>query len=198
MMGKRPVVFLDRDGTINVEKGYLDNVEDLELIPGAAQAISILNANGIAAIVATNQSGPARGLYPESHVKALHARLIELLAAAGARLDAIYYCPHLAEGVVAEYALSCVCRKPHPGMVQQAFFEHSDLDPSRAYVVGDRSTDIDLARNAALKAILVKTGYGEDVLAGRHQWIVTPDYVGKDLPDAVGWILAELGRQDKR
>lgn len=189
---KRPVVFLDRDGTLNVEAGYIREVENLVLIDGAGEAIKKLNDAGIAAILVTNQTGAARGYYLEEHIHNLHKRLTALLAAEGAHLDAIYYCPHLAEGSVDPYAIDCDCRKPEVGMVEHAYADHADLDRSRSFVVGDKASDIELARNCKSRGILVKTGYGEAVLKGEYQHVVTPDYEAHSIVDGVEWILAQL------
>src|SRR5579883_1877985 len=124
----RPVVFLDRDGTLNKEVGYIRDIEHLSLIMGAGAAIKRLNDAQIAAILVTNQSGVARGYYPEKHIWNLHDRLKELLLREGASLDAVYYCPHLADGSVPEFAYVCNCRKPEPGLVNKAMAEHPDLD----------------------------------------------------------------------
>lgn len=189
----RPVVFLDRDGTLNEEVGYIHNVSDLNLIKGAAAAVKKLNDAGVAAVLATNQSGVARGYYPEEHIHKLHERLVSLLAQGGAKLDALYYCPHLPEGSVAPFNCICECRKPEPGMVTRALSEHQEeFDPKRTYVVGDKSTDVELAQKCGAKGVLVTTGFGQDVLDGKYQWPVKPDYIGKDLTDAVDWILKDL------
>jgi D-glycero-D-manno-heptose 1,7-bisphosphate phosphatase len=191
--GLRPVVFLDRDGTLNEEVGYIRDVSNLNLIEGAAQAVRKLNDAGVAAVLTTNQSGVARGYYPEQHIHNLHERLVSLLTAGGAKLDAVYYCPHLPEGSVAEFSFACDCRKPEPGMVTQALKEHADdYDPARTYVVGDKSTDVELAHKCGAKGVLVTTGFGQDVLDGKYQWPVKPDYIAKDLTDAVDWILKDL------
>jgi D-glycero-D-manno-heptose 1,7-bisphosphate phosphatase len=191
---KRPVVFLDRDGTLNEEVGYIHELEKLVLIKGAAAAIKKLNRAGIAAILVTNQSGAARGYYAESHIKDLNARLVRLLEESGARMDAVYYCPHIPEpeGTVAPYATECECRKPAPGLIQQAYAEHPDLDPSRAYVVGDKATDVELAQNSRAKGVLVVTGYGQRVLNGEYQWKVQPDHIADDIVHAIDWILEDL------
>ncbi|HEY9790249.1 MAG TPA: HAD family hydrolase [Candidatus Obscuribacterales bacterium] len=188
----RPVVFLDRDGTLNEEIGYIKEVEKLQLIKGAASAIRKLNEAGVAAILVTNQTGAARGYYGEDHIVQLNKRLQNLLAAENARLDAVYYCPHLAEGTVQPYNRECNCRKPLPGMVESALAENADLDRSRSYVVGDKSTDVELARNCGAKAVLVTTGYGQDVVEGKYQWKVKPDYTAPDIVAAVAWILDDL------
>jgi D-glycero-D-manno-heptose 1,7-bisphosphate phosphatase len=188
----KAVVFLDRDGTLNVEAGYIRDVADLRLIDGAAQAVAKLNKAGVAAILVTNQSGPARNYYPESHIIALHDRLTALLAEGGAFLDDLYYCPHLPDGVVPEYVKQCGCRKPAPGMVERAFSEHQELDTTQAFVVGDKATDIELARNCGAKAVLVLTGYGKSVLNGSYQWPVKADFQAATIGEAVDWILACL------
>lgn len=179
----RPAVFLDRDGTINVEAGYIRELENLNLIPGAAEAIRGLNKLGIPVILATNQSGPARGYYPESWVHALHERLISLLAAEGAKLDALYYCPHLPDGTVPEYTQNCECRKPEPGMLKQAAAEH-DLDLSRSYMIGDKATDVEVGQNAGTHTVLLTSGYGTQVLEGTYQHKVNPDHVCDTLLEA--------------
>lgn len=193
----RPVVFLDRDGTLNVEAGYIKDLENLVLIEGAAAAIKKLNDAHVATVLVTNQTGAARGFYPEAHILALNERLLKLLNASAATLDAVYYCPHLAEGTVAEYAMECGCRKPEVGMIERAFAEHADLDRSRSFVVGDKATDIELAKNCGAKGVLVTTGYGEAVLAGSYQWPIQPDFQAASIVDAVDWILAELQHTDE-
>jgi D-glycero-D-manno-heptose 1,7-bisphosphate phosphatase len=195
---KRPVVFLDRDGTLNIEAGYIREVENLNLIDGAGVALKKLNDAGVAAILVTNQTGAARGYYDESHIHALHERLTKLLAEHGAHLDDIYYCPHLAEGTVAPYAIECDCRKPEVGMVEKAFSDHSDLDRARSFVVGDKASDIDLARNCKSTGVLVKTGYGEAVLKGEYQWVVQADYEASSIVDGIDWILRRLRDNEKQ
>ncbi len=189
----RPVVFLDRDGTLNEEVGYIRDVSKLVLIEGAANSIKRLNAHGIAAVLVTNQSGAARGYYAEEHILQLNERLVSLLEGAGAQLDAVYYCPHLPDGVVAPYSCACECRKPEPGMVTQAFTEHPDLDRSRSYVVGDKATDVELAEKCGAKGVLVTTGYGQDVINGTYQWKVKPTFTASNIVRAIDWILADLG-----
>ncbi len=189
---KQPVVFLDRDGTLNQEIGYIQDTADLKLIPGAAAAVRQLNAASIAVILVTNQTGAARGYYPEQHIRALNTRLEELLQSGDAYLDAVYYCPHLKEGSVPEWSIDCFCRKPAPGMIDRAFAEHPQLDRLRAYVVGDKATDVELARNCKLKAVLVTTGYGHQVLKGTYQWQVEPDFIAQEIRYAIDWILDDL------
>lgn len=188
----RPVVYLDRDGTLNVEDGYIRQLERLVLIPGAAQAVRRLNEAGVAAVLITNQSGAARGYYPESHILDLNNRLVSLLKNEGAYLDAVYYCPHLPDGTVEEFTSNCKCRKPEIGLVERACMDDKTLDENCSYVVGDKSTDVELAHNIGGKGVLVRTGYGEQVLDGTYQWPVKPDYVASEITEAIDWILADL------
>ncbi|WP_068817355.1 D-glycero-alpha-D-manno-heptose-1,7-bisphosphate 7-phosphatase [Phormidesmis priestleyi] len=192
----RPAVYLDRDGVLNQEAGYIHHVEDLHLIPGVAQAVRHLNDAGLFCCLVSNQSGPARGYYPDRHVQALHDRLCHLLdAEAGARLDALYYCPHLSPpegGTQAEFTRWTTWRKPNTGMLVAAAWEH-DLDIAQSFMVGDKATDIDMAHNAGCVGVLVQTGYGDRVLSGDYQHHAKPDYITADLAVAVDWILQKRG-----
>jgi D-glycero-D-manno-heptose 1,7-bisphosphate phosphatase len=187
----KPAVFLDRDGVLNIEIGYIYRVEDLRLVPGAARAVRRLNDLGLFCCLVSNQSGPARGYYPASHVEALHERLCMLLdAEAGARLDALYYCAFLSPpegGVTSEFTGWTTWRKPNTGMLVAAAWEHN-LDLSQSFMVGDKATDVDLAHNAGCIGILVQTGYGDRVLTGQYQHHTQPDYIAPDLATAVDWI----------
>jgi D-glycero-D-manno-heptose 1,7-bisphosphate phosphatase len=161
---KWQAVFLDRDGTINEEVGHLDRMEKLQLIPGAAEAIRRINESGMKAVVVTNQSGIARGIFDEAFVIEVHARLRELLRAEGALIDAFYYCPHHPTEGRAEYIKMCDCRKPSPGMLLRAA-EELGIDPNRSYMVGDTLKDIEAGVRAGVQGILVRTGYGEEAVA---------------------------------
>ena len=191
----KPAIFLDRDGVLNVEAGYIRRLEDLHLIPGAAEAVRLLNELQIFCCLVSNQSGPARNYYSVEHVEALHQRLCQLLySEAEAKLDAIYYCPYLspsAGGIHPLLSRWSTWRKPNTGMLVAAAWEH-DLDLGRSFVVGDKATDIDLAHNAGAKGILVKTGYGKRVLSGDYQHHTEPDYAASDLGEAVAWICQSL------
>jgi len=191
----RPVVFLDRDGTLNEERGYIRNLDDLVLIPGAASAVRKLNEAGVAAILVSNQSGAARNYYPLSHIENLHERLQSLLSKEGARLDAIYFCPHLPDGVVPELAITCACRKPEVGLVEQAFAEHPDLNRRLSFMVGDKTADLGLANNCGAKCILVETGYGRSLLESKAHLNFAIDYQAPSISQAVDWILLELAAQ---
>jgi D-glycero-D-manno-heptose 1,7-bisphosphate phosphatase len=190
-------VFLDRDGTLNVEKGYIRNVDDMELLPGAAQAVRLLNDAGLLTILTTNQTGAARGFYDEDHIRALNQRVADLIAAeSGGRFDAMFYCPHLAKGVVAEYALDCECRKPRIGMVEQALQQFPDIDRSRSYIVGDKASDVAFAHNAGCRGVLLRTGYGQRVLEGKYQSLdQTPWRIHDTILDAAMDIIQTAGTE---
>jgi D,D-heptose 1,7-bisphosphate phosphatase len=159
-----PAVFVDRDGTINEEAGYLDRMEKLRLIPGAAEAIRLINASGMKAVVVTNQSGIARGFFTESILAEIHMRLGEMLRAEGASLDGIYFCPHHPTEGRGDYLRACACRKPEPGLLLRATAELG-LDPDRSYMVGDTLKDIEAGTRAGARGVLVRTGYGAEAAA---------------------------------
>lgn len=153
----RPAVFLDRDGTMIEERGYLGRLDLIEPLPSTADAIRRLRAAGFVIVVVTNQAGVARGYFDEAFVQSAHAHLDLLLGDAAP--DAYYYCPHHPEGTIARYARACRCRKPGPGMVERAAAELG-IDVARSFVVGDKWLDIGLANQAGARGILVRTGYG--------------------------------------
>lgn len=182
-------VFLDRDGTVTEEIGYTNHPGRLRLLPGAAEAIAALNRTGVPAVLATNQAGVARGYFTEEVLFKTLERLGELLDPLGARLDAVYYCPHHPSSAIEAYRLACDCRKPRTGMLLQAR-EELGLDLARSYVVGDKYGDVTFAKAAGARGILVLTGYGLGELTyQRTSWPSEPDHVAPDLPGAVGWIL---------
>jgi D-glycero-D-manno-heptose 1,7-bisphosphate phosphatase len=181
----RPAVFLDRDGTIAEEVGYLNHLSRFRMFPFVASAVRRLNEAGLPVVVITNQSGVGRGYFPKSLVHAVHQRMAQQLAAGGALIDAVYYCPHT-------FSDNCICRKPKTGMLDHAAQEHT-IDLKRSFVVGDRYGDIELARNAGARSILVRTGYGEGELAWHAaKWPSQPDFVAQDLADAADWILRQI------
>lgn len=154
----RRAVFLDRDGTINVEKEYLYRIEDFEFIPGAAEAVNLLNEAGFLVIVVSNQSGVARGYYTEEDVDILHRHISAELQKSGGRIDAWLYCPHHPSGK-GSYALPCSCRKPLPGMLKEAA-SRFDIDLAHSIMIGDKLVDVEAAVAAGCVPILVRTGYG--------------------------------------
>lgn len=150
----RPAAFLDRDGVLNVDSGYLYRARDLVWIEGAARAISRLNAAGYLVLVVTNQSGIARGLYTTDDMHGLHRSMADALACAGAKIDAFYYCPHHPEHGAER---DCLCRKPRPGMLERAFREWP-VDKARSFMIGDRTTDLEAAAAAGLPGYLFAGG----------------------------------------
>jgi D-glycero-D-manno-heptose 1,7-bisphosphate phosphatase len=182
-------VFLDRDGTIIEEVGYLNTPDQVLLLPSAAQAIRRLNERGVPVVVVTNQSGVARGFFTEESVVAVHAAVRALLAEYGARIDAFYFCPHHPDGTIPSYSRPCTCRKPLPGLLESAA---SDLGLSLAssIVIGDKQLDVETARSAGARGVLVLTGYGKEELARiQSAGSVKPDFVADDLLGAVEWFL---------
>jgi D-glycero-D-manno-heptose 1,7-bisphosphate phosphatase len=163
-MGGRTAVFLDRDGTITVERGHVTRPEDLELLDGAADAVRALNDAGVLAVLASNQSGVARGLMTEDDLARVHRRLEELLRERGARLDGAYYCPYYAGGSVPRYTRDDPCRKPGTGMLERAVRELA-IGLASSWLVGDSLTDIETADRAGIPGILVLTGKGRSELA---------------------------------
>lgn len=157
----RPAVFLDRDGTINVEKDYLYRVEDFTFIPGAPEAIHRLNQAGFLVIVVTNQSGVARGYYTLDDVDVLHRHIQAELAKVGAHIDGFYRCPHHPTQGAGEFRRDCDCRKGHPGMLLQAAAEHR-IELARSFMVGDKAADVEAGERAGCVPLLVLTGYGAE------------------------------------
>jgi len=184
----RRAVFVDRDGTLNEDIGYVSTPDELVLYPWAAEAVRLINDAGLLTVVITNQSGIARRMYTEETLEAIHSRMIEQLANKGARIDAVYYCPHHPRVGDADYRMDCDCRKPRTGMLDKAVREH-DIDLSRSFVVGDKASDIKLAENAGARAALVLTGYGSETLAHPERWPCDPAFVAENLLQAVKKIL---------
>jgi D-glycero-D-manno-heptose 1,7-bisphosphate phosphatase len=177
----RRIVLLDRDGTIVVERNHLTDPEGLELLPNAAAGIRKLNELDLPVAVVTNQAAVGRGLLTRERLKTIHARLLLVLAREGARLDGIFFCPHVPED-------NCQCRKPATGMLEQAARE-LDGDLARSFLVGDKASDIAAGRAAGCRTLLVKTGYGaaQTFPAGEE-----PDAVVDDLLAASAAIEREL------
>ena len=179
---KSPAVFMDRDGTINEQMGYINHVSRFVMLPGAAEAIRLLNENGHLAIIASNQSGVGRGYFPMELVDEVHGHMANLLEKEGAKIDGIFICPHHPDE-------GCDCRKPKAGLIRQAC-EAFHIDLENSYVVGDRCSDLEFASRSNLKGILVTTGYG----LGETEYILPkspfkPLQIANDLLDAVKWII---------
>jgi D-glycero-D-manno-heptose 1,7-bisphosphate phosphatase len=189
-------VFLDRDGTVNEEVGYLSDLAHLRLLPNAAAAIRRLNEAGFKVVLVTNQSGVARGYFPETFVHETHELLTRMLAEQGARLDGIYYCPHHPRAGNSHYTMACDCRKPGTGLLDQAVRD-LDIDLKRSFVVGDKWSDVELGQRAGTRSILVRTGFSPDNPGNqRPPRIAEPDLIAHDLAEAVSWVLRE-GKADQ-
>jgi len=188
----RPAVFLDRDGTINEQMGYINHLSRFRLLPRAGAAIRLLNEQNIPVVVVSNQSGVARGYFPISLLEEVHDKMRQMLARQGAHVDGIYVCPHHPQAELSKYATKCDCRKPKPGLLIRAARELG-LDLVHSYVVGDRWADLKTAVNCDAVPILVLTGYGKGDLAyiGPHE-VIQPRFVAEDLYEAVQWILRDL------
>jgi D-glycero-D-manno-heptose 1,7-bisphosphate phosphatase len=184
----RKAVFIDRDGTLNEDIGYVSRPEELALYPWSAEAVRLINQSGLLAVVITNQSGIARGMYTEEILAEIHSRMIRELALQGARVDAVYYCPHHPEIGSRRYRLECECRKPQPGLLNAAARDH-DIDLARSFVIGDKASDIKLAERTGARAALVLTGFGRETLAHPERWPCTPDVVAENVLEAVRRIL---------
>jgi D-glycero-D-manno-heptose 1,7-bisphosphate phosphatase len=186
-------VFLDRDGTISEEVGYINHPSRLQVYPWAAAAIRLLKESGLKVFVVTNQAGVARGYFKEELVLEVHQRLRDEMAQAGAFFDAIYYCPHHPSVGEPPYRQDCSCRKPKTGMLERAVDEF-DIDLTRSFVVGDRYGDIELAHNAGAHSVFLLSGYGlGEYEYQRQNWKLQPDWIAKDLLEASQIILDVVG-----
>ena len=183
-------VFLDRDGTIIEEVGYLDRPERVEFYPWTVESVRALNRAGLGVFVVSNQSGVARGFFGDDVVDQVHRRMDEMLEAGGARIDAYYYCPHHPDGSVRELAKVCECRKPARGLVDRAIAEFG-VNPESSFVVGDRWLDVGLARTVGARGVLVRTGYGERE-ERRAPDGAAADAIVDNLIAASSWILSRL------
>jgi D-glycero-D-manno-heptose 1,7-bisphosphate phosphatase len=187
--GTRRAVFLDRDGTLNEEAGYLNALDRLVLFPYAVDAVRLLNRAGFAVVIMTNQAGIARGIVSKEFVAEAHAYISKRLEAAGAKIDGVYYCPHHPDGIVEGLNRRCACRKPQPGMLLQAAGDLG-LDLSRSFVVGDRWHDVKCGQNAGARSVLVRTGYGRAQEACPEP-DVEASVIVDNLIGAVAWILGQ-------
>lgn len=182
-------VFFDRDGTVIVEVGYLSDLKQLALIPGAGAAIKRLNEAGFKVVLVTNQSGIARGYFTEEFVHETHAFLARMLQAEGARFDGVYYCPHHPKSGSSRYTRECGCRKPGTGMLDQAA-KDLDIDVKKSFVVGDKWSDVELGQRAGAASVLVASGFpADDPGNARPEHVREPDHIAPSITEAVDWIL---------
>ena len=192
-MPGRPAVFIDRDGCLTEEVGYVNHVSRIRLLPRTAAAVRRLNEAGVPAVMATNQSGIAKGYFDQEVLDAVHTELQRQLAAGGARLDGLYVCTHHPGEGAAPYRAECECRKPRPGLLHRAAAD-LDLDLGASVMVGDKISDVAVGHAVGAAGVLVLTGYGRGEWEHQRQrWTDKPDHVAEDLLDAVEWALARRG-----
>jgi len=190
----RPAVFMDRDGTLSHEVGYVNHVSRFRLYPWAVDAVRLANRSGFLAVVVTNQAGVARGYFPEAVIHEVHASLTASMAAGDARLDGVYFCPHHPSAGEPPYRRDCDCRKPKPGLVERAVAD-LDIDLPRSFVIGDRLGDLELAWRVGARGVLVKSGYGLGELTYHApSWPRQPDLVADNVLEAVERIVTEGSR----
>lgn len=186
---RRPAVFMDRDGTISEEVGYVNHPSRYRVFPFSAEAVRLLNERGWLAILVTNQAGVARGYFTEDLITEVHTVLKGELERAGATLDAIYYCAHHPSVGEPPFRLDCDCRKPRPGLIRRAA-EEFDIDLEKSWMIGDRYSDIVLAHNAGVRSAFVLTGYGRgEWQYQRGDWKHQPELVSENLLEAVNKIV---------
>ena len=190
-------VFLDRDGTILDELGYLTPASTIHVYPYSADAIRLLSRGGYRVVVITNQGGIGLGMYDRAFVDWTHARLAEQFESGGAHVDGWYYCPHHPNATVAEFKHACDCRKPATGLVTAAARD-LNIDLTASWVVGDQWRDIELARRAGARSILVRTGYGKGLEANWPEGIAPPTVVSDNLMSATAYILGSGDCRESR
>ncbi|MBI2216389.1 MAG: HAD family hydrolase [Candidatus Rokubacteria bacterium] len=192
-MVSRPAVFVDRDGTLTEEVGYVNHPKRLRLLPRSVEAIRCLNQAGVAAVVVTNQAGIARGYFSEDVLHAVNTALASALEAGGARLDGVYVCPHHPSEGAPPWRSDCDCRKPRPGLLLRAAADLG-LDLTASTIVGDKASDLEVAPRVGARSVLVLTGYGLGEWEYRRDtFSVMPDHVADDLLGAVEWVLRQRG-----
>ena len=184
----RKAVFLDRDGTIIKQVELMHSVDELRLLPGAALAINALNQLGFLVVIVTNQPVVARGIIAPKEVDNIHAVLISRLNGKGAKIDAVYFCPHHPEATMPKFRLRCRCRKPEPGMILKGL-KKLNINPKKSFMIGDALIDVVAGKKAGLKTILVKTGPGHARLDEKYK-NTKPDFIVKNLTQAVKIITA--------
>jgi D,D-heptose 1,7-bisphosphate phosphatase len=189
-MKKNRVVFLDRDGTLCEEVGYLSSVEQMRLIPRSGEAVRLLNQKGYKVVVITNQAGVARGFFPEAVLEGLHAEMVRQLREEGAYLDGIYYCPHHPSDGFPPYRQECNCRKPATGLLERAAAD-LNLDLLSGYMIGDHFSDVECGQRVGAETVLLLTGHGQEALAKRESWPRPPSFIATDLYEAVLWVLGK-------
>lgn len=195
---KYPTVFIDRDGTINEEFGYINHPSRIKVIPEAGRAIKRFNDMKMLSVVVTNQAGVARGYMTEDVLLETHKKLeSDLKELYSAKLDGIFYCPHHPAAVSEKYKIDCNCRKPKTGLVEKAMAQ-LPIDPVFSYMVGDRYNDIEFGKKLNFKTVMVMTGYGlGEYTYQRSGWKTQPDYICGNLEEAADWIIKDLSVRNR-
>jgi D-glycero-D-manno-heptose 1,7-bisphosphate phosphatase len=189
----RPAVFLDRDGTMIHDVGYLSRYDDVRWYGSTVDAIRMMNRAGFLVLVTTNQSGIGRGMYTEEALQSIHERMARHLEAGGATVDAWFYCPHHPQAEVDAYRSVCACRKPAPGMIRQAAARF-ELDLPASFVIGDTPADLGAASAAGARGVLVRTGDGERTIRVHPETAAVASHVAADLMAATSWLLLQRAR----
>ena len=185
------IVFLDRDGTLIRDTGYLSDPAEVEPIPGAAEGLRLLAGAGFRLAVVSNQAGLAKGRFDEGQQKAVHDRFVEMFGNLGVRFDAVEYCPHHPEGTVERYRVACDCRKPGTGMAARVLARLSAPESWSRWMVGDKMIDVEMGRRIGARTVLVATGEGAAEFERRDSGFAPPDVFLPDLEQAARWIVSE-------
>lgn len=191
MMNK--AIFLDRDGTLNYDYGYIKDPSEIKLFQEVETSLKLLKNYNFKLIIVSNQSGVARGFLSITQANLINKHLQEELSKFDVFIDEIYICPHYAEGKIKRYVKDCSCRKPKPGMLLKAKDKFS-LDFSQSFLIGDKISDIGAGFNVGCKTVLVLTGYGKEELERQEQWLYQPDYIANNLYSAASWIISHVSK----
>lgn len=190
-MGRIKTVFIDRDGTINEEKGYVSRIEDFQLIPGSLEALKLLTEHGVKIYIITNQAGIAKGYFTEEQFHRLTEYMIRIFENEGVKIENILYCPHHPDGIIPEYTGDCLCRKPNNKLIQDVV-EENHLKVDEVVLIGDKNTDIEAGNRLRMKTYLVETGYGAE-----EKKTTKATFVKKDLLGAVVHLLNSEKKEEK-
>lgn len=196
-MNKNKAVFIDRDGCLIHELGYISKLKNVKFFKRSFDAVRLLRKNGFKIVVVTNQSGVARGYFPESFVKEAHSYISARLKKKGLKVDAFYYCPHHKKAVIAKYKKDCSCRKPKQGMIKMAA-KKFNLDLKKSYTMGDKLTDVALGHNGGMKGILVLTGFGKWQRTLIRKEKTKPDFIARDFYGGAKWLVNQGKRSGKK
>jgi len=189
-LSKIKAVFIDRDGTINEEKEYVNRIEDFELIPGSLEALRLLTEHQMKVYIITNQAGIAKGFFSEEQFHQLTKDMMDLFRNERVRIEEVLYCPHHPDGIVPEYSKDCLCRKPNTGLIEQVI-KKNNFETDEIVLIGDKNSDIEAGRRLGIRTYLVETGYG-----GEEKHRTNATFVMKNLKDAVVHLL-DLGKKEE-